>query len=268
MNATSALELTTWIGALSAIQIGLGTLSQANLFRHEQAWSVLRLRKSKQRTPNLTRMLTPIVTYPGMVWQCTLRIFLAGLLLVPQFGAAVDATAAAGLTGLMLLWKWRQGPSCVSGFDHMHLLLWTSLTMVFISKAWFPDPKLIPYCTGFLTAMVLLSYAVAGFIKVISPVWQQGRFLQLLRESGVMEDTTFSRILGKRPWSLLAAWAVIISECAAPLILLLPTNGVIAALSGLFLFHVLNTRLLAVHDFPLTWLSFYPSVLFTASRLL
>ncbi|CAM2009537.1 hypothetical protein [Acanthopleuribacter pedis] len=267
MDATTALQWTTWLGALSTIQVALGWLSQAKLFREPGllAWSVLRLRAAKRRRPRLTEAVTPLVGYHGVLVQLALRVILAGFTMWPSLPAAASALACTALFCLTLLWKWRQDPFAVNGNDQMHMLLWGSLALVHLGTWWFPDEKVSHLCLWFLTAMVLLSYATGGLAKVVDANWRGGKVFGQLHEVGVLRDLAATRGLCQAPWCHVAAWTVIAFELVAPLVLFLPPNVVVAVLCGLLLFHVVNAWLLAIQDFTLAWLTFFPAVYYTAN---
>ncbi len=266
-DAATALRWVTLLGALAALQTALGRLAVHHLFRDEGLLGLPILVQSaaKRRTPRLTVWLGHLTGYRATLAQLVLRCAAAVLLLLPNLEPLAYASACLLLTLLLHLWKWRHDPFGVNGNDHMQTLLWTTLALVYSGTHLGRNADLTQAGLVFLSAMVLLSYWVGGLAKIGDPVWRKGLIWVVLHGNGLLQARALSAALQQRPWAQVAAWLVILIELAAPLLLLPPTPWPAFALAGFLTFHLLNAWLLEIHDFTLTWLAFFPAVLFTAT---
>lgn len=268
-DPVSALRWVTLLAAVAALQTALGRLAVHRLYRDDGllAWSLLKQRAAKRRHPRLTAWLSGAMGYRGMLAQLLLRCGAAALLLTPNLPALVGAAACLLLTLLLALWKWRHDPFGVNGNDHMQSLTWATLAMIYSGAFFLPEADLVGPGLAFLTAMLLLSYWIGGLAKIVDPVWRSGAIWAVLQANGLLQAKPLQGCWQRRPCAVGAAWLVILLELAAPTMLFLPTPWLLIALVGFLTFHLINAWLLEISDFTLTWLAFFPALLFTAAQL-
>lgn len=189
-------------------------------------------------------------------------------------GAAAAVATLAGLAptltlgllvvaGLDLLRRF-DGPYN-GGSDRMRLLvlvgLWTA--------------RLLPACAalvlGYVAVQLVLSYAMAGWVKLAHRAWWTGQALvDVFAFSIYPRSETLRRFAGHPRLLGAAAWAMLIFEAAFPLALLHPT-ALGLALATALLFHTTNAVLFGLNRFVWAWLAGYPLLLWfqqAASRAL
>lgn len=154
-----------------------------------------------------------------------------------------------------------QGPYN-GGSDRMCLLI-----LICLSAAHLLPLKWREYAFGYLALQLVLSYFMAGWVKIMNPEWRSGRALQdVFRFSAypVSEDV---RRWADRPRLLwLMSWAVMLFELLFPATLLTPPL-LIAGLAIAALFHLANACLFGLNRFFWCWLAAYPSILWLQQRI-
>ena len=192
-----------------------------------------------------------------------MRIMLSAVLLaaVPLAPMAVPAL----LAGLMLLHlailPFFNGPYN-GGADRMSLLLLVCLTLAW----WLPAAREPAF--GYLAMQLLLSYAIAGWVKLVNPAWRRGRALRDVFALSAYPVGENVRALAGRPRLLLVAgWGVILFELALPLAFL-ARPALIAALAVAGLFHFANACLFGLNRFFWIWIAAYPSILWLNERVM
>jgi hypothetical protein len=193
------------------------------------------------------------------------RLFLPRLLLSLLLLLGIQASwACAGLVGLSLLILRRfQGPYN-GGSDRMGLLVLCCLC----AALFLPGPRWQEYAFGYLAMQLTLSYAVAGWVKLVNPDWRSGRALQDVFRFSVYPASESLRQWAGRPRLLRwMSWAVIVFEVLFPLAWLSQTTLLIAlALAALF--HAANACLFGLNRFFWIWLAAYPSLLWLQGRIM
>jgi len=187
------------------------------------------------------------------------RTVLCGLLV---FGVA-SPWPLVGLAGLSLLILHRfQGPYN-GGSDRMGLLALWCLALSRLA----PVPLWKELAFGYLGVQLVLSYFVAGGVKIVNPDWRGGRALRDVFQFSAYPVSEALRRWADRPRVLRAmSWAVILFELAFPLTLLSrPT--LIAGLAVAAVFHLANAGLFGLNRFFWTWLAVYPAILWLQARL-
>jgi hypothetical protein len=188
-----------------------------------------------------------------------LRIVLCGLLLFGVLG--LWALAGLAALGLAILHRF-QGPYN-GGSDRMGLLVLFCLLLSHVA----PDQTWKDLAFGYLALQLMLSYLIAGGVKIVNPDWRSGRALRDVFLFSAYPVSENLRRLADRPRLLLAvSWAVMVFELAFPATLLHPT-ALIAGLTLAALFHLANAVLFGLNRFFWIWLAAYPSILWFQQRL-
>jgi hypothetical protein len=187
------------------------------------------------------------------------RILLCALVIL-GFGAPWPLVGLA-LLSLVTLQRF-QGPYN-GGSDRMGLLaLWClALSQVL------PTEKTRELAFGYLGAQLVLSYFIAGWVKIMNPDWRRGRALRQVFAFSVYPVSESVRDWAARPRVLYAmSWAVMLFEIAFPLTLLSqPTLVVALALAAAF--HLANACLFGLNRFFWTWLAVYPAIVWLQGRI-
>lgn len=185
-----------------------------------------------------------------------------GLCLLVILGVASPwPLVALSLLSLLILQRF-QGPYN-GGSDRMGLLaLWClTLSQVMPTTAW----REVVF--GYLGLQLVLSYAIAGGVKIVNPDWRTGRALRDVFQVSAYPVSEELRHWADRPRVMqMMAWAVILFELAFPLTLLWrPALFVGLAVAGTF--HLANACLFGLNRFFWTWLAVYPAIVWLQDRL-
>lgn len=168
-----------------------------------------------------------------------------------------------GLAGLSLLILHHfQGPYN-GGSDRMGLLALWCLTL----SRLLPMAQGQELAFGYLGVQLVLSYLIAGWVKIRNPDWRSGRALRDVFQFSAYPVAEDLRRWADRPRVLRAmSWAVILFELAFPLTLL-SRETLIAGLVVAAVFHLANACLFGLNRFFWTWLAVYPAILWLQARL-
>ncbi|CAN5520151.1 HTTM domain-containing protein [soil metagenome] len=184
------------------------------------------------------------------------------LCLLVIFGIA-QPWPLVGLAGLSLLILHRfQGPYN-GGSDRMGLLALWCLTL----SRLMPTAQGQEVFFGYLGVQLVLSYFIAGGVKILNPDWRTGRALRDVFQFSTYPVSEDLRRWADRPRALLImSWAVILFELAFPLTML-SRETLIAGLVVAATFHLANACLFGLNRFFWTWLAVYPAILWLQARL-
>jgi hypothetical protein len=162
----------------------------------------------------------------------------------------------------MVILKRFQGPYN-GGSDRMSLLMLCCLCLVLF----IPALQWRECIFGYLAMQVILSYFIAGQVKIINPAWRSGRALQDVFLFSAYPVSESLRRLANWPRLLfLMSWAVILFEILFPLTLATQTTLIIGLMIA-SLFHFANAVLFGLNRFFWIWLAAYPSILWLQHRV-
>lgn len=165
------------------------------------------------------------------------------------------------ILGLFIL-KWFQGPYN-GGSDRMSLLILCCLCLVYFM----PTVQWREYIFGYLALQLMLSYFIAGWVKIVNPQWRDGRALQDVFRFSAYPVSEDLRNWADRPRLLcLMSWAVMLFELLFPVTLLTQTSLIIG-LAIAAMFHFANACLFGFNRFFWIWLAAYPSLLWLQQRI-
>lgn len=163
--------------------------------------------------------------------------------------------------GLFILKRF-QGPYN-GGSDRMSLLILCCLTCAHFV----PTIRLQEAAFGYLALQLVLSYFIAGWVKIINPEWRNGQALMDVFRFSAYPVSEALRKWANYPRLLhVMSWAVILFELVFPFSLMTQTTLII----GLFVaitFHFANACLFGLNRFFWIWLAAYPSILWLQERL-
>ena len=165
------------------------------------------------------------------------------------------------LCNVFLLWKFR-GPYN-GGADRLGLLILFCLIITHLAPTQYWKEVVL----GYLALQLVLSYFMAGWVKLCNPEWRSGRALQDVFQFSAYPSSEALRELIKFPKILfIASWIIIFLELIFPLSLF-SQSSLILALILMACFHLANAYLFGLNRFFWIWLSAYPSLLWLQMRL-
>lgn len=193
------------------------------------------------------------------------RLALSALLLAASVGAPLllPWLLVALVANHLLILPLFNGPYN-GGADRMSLLILICVT----AATTLPEPAWRELAFGYLGMQLLLSYFIAGWVKIVNPDWRSGRALRdVFLFSAYPAGENIRRWAGHPRLLLAAGWGVMLFELAFPLTLF-SRPALLAGLGVAALFHAANACLFGLNRFFWIWLCAYPSLLWLQERLL
>ena len=168
-------------------------------------------------------------------------------------GWAGPAMLGICIAGLAQLWRFR-GPYN-GGADKMLLLAITCVTLARLV------PSAAEIALAYLAVQLVLSYVVAGWVKLCNPDWRSGTALAEVFAYSVYPSSDDVRALAhKRKLLRVGSWAVIGFELAFPMALL-SQPALTLALCLATGFHLANAVLFGLNRFVWAWVATFPALL-------
>ena len=240
---------------LVAVAIAIGTLELLALrraFSDEGTWRWVSL------APELGRM--------GVVLRYRPFLLLLGVRLV----AALALLAGITTGGLVALVLWvtsllvnvRFRGTFNGGSDAMTMVVLTGLAVAHLGAG---HPVVVTGAMLYIAAQAILSYFIAGVVKVVNPDWRNGEALRaFVARRDVAAPLVVQRLLEGRPARVAASWLVMGFELAFPLALASPPLAF--ALVGIAAaFHLGNVVTFGLNRFLMAWAASWPAVVAAAS---
>lgn len=164
------------------------------------------------------------------------------------------------LMTILLIQKFR-GPFN-GGSDNMTLLI---LFCVGVSRLPL-SPKIAEALIAYLALQVVLSYFIAGVVKVRNRQWWNGELMTWLLRDSVYNVPTAFRKLAANPRSLKAIGrATLVFELLFPISLISPVT-LYLALGAAVLFHFGVALVLGLNRFLWIWMAAFPAVIWFQAR--
>jgi len=262
MTALEALRLTEALLGLSLLVQTLEHVWTRHALGPQGVWAWDVVRDEFAGLPRLARVLLDALLGPsGLGGVLGLRAAAALSLVV--WGGLLPACVASATTALVCL---RFRGLYNGGSDYMTVHVGLAVT---VAHAVNQAPTWVDGALGWIAIQTLLSYAVAGGIKLRSRAWRDGTALQGFLQCDRYATPALLRALIAHPGVARAASvAVIAFELSAPAVFCLPSRTAALAWLGAALgFHVVNAWALGLNRFVFAWLAAYPAVLYWAARL-
>lgn len=229
-------------------------------------WAILRMEvPSRPRwvRPLLDRLLSPRAYRALLLLRLTLAVALA----LGWLSGGTGLLGAATLFGmaLVLLMRWRGAFN--GGSDFMTLVTLTGLLMAHGVGA-FTTPEL-GWRAGlwYVALQSITSYFVSGWVKLLHPLWRNGRALPQFLDTGI-HGPLHSGSVFRRPWVARAvSWTFTVWEGLMPLALLEPRLALLlCSVAGAF--HFLVFRFFGLNRFFWAWLVSFPAIVYCAGNRL
>ena len=149
------------------------------------------------------------------------------------------------------------------GSDRMSVLMLICLMLTHLA----PTLRLQEASFGYLAAQLVLSYAMAGWVKAVNPEWRNGEALRKVFAQSAYPVAENLRALALAPRLMKRmSWAVVLFEIAFPLALF-NRSALAVALVLAAIFHAANACLFGLNRFLWIWLCAYPSLWWLQGRL-
>lgn len=147
------------------------------------------------------------------------------------------------------------------GSDRMRLLLLFSLCAARLA----PDARWQQVAVGYFAVQLILSYVLAGWVKLANPDWRSGQALaDVFTFSVYPVSSELQRIASFRHLLLVGSWFIILFELLFPLALV--SSGTLQlALLVAFMFHLTNACVFGLNRFLWVWTAGYPCLLWFQS---
>lgn len=143
------------------------------------------------------------------------------------------------------------------GSDRMRLLLLFCLCAARLA----PNQRWGEIALGYFAVQLLLSYVLAGWVKLVNPEWRSGQALADVFAFSVYPVSDDLRALASSRQLLVAAsWFIILFEVLFPLALF-DNTMLQAALALALLFHLVNACVFGLNRFLWVWAAGYPCLL-------
>ena len=255
--------------ALSRLLLGVSLgLSSAELLWNRamfspgglSSWTVLRTlhrrRSSRIETPR------DLILGEHFVALLIVRLMLASLLILPN----LPIYLYPGLEALLLLANMTisyRGPYGGDGSEQMNTVVLAGLLYTQLLPG--VSFRGVPLGLGFIATQLTLSYFIAGFAKLISPIWRSGRVVADILRSSTFGQPMAADWLDSFP-AIGAAlcWMVIIFEVGFPTVFVAPSRLIAWYFVAGVIFHLGISVAMGLNTFVPAFLAAYPSLLVTA----
>ncbi len=251
----SAYEWTLLILSLSLIVQTLEYLSLYTLFTEKGIWRWSQLRREFR----YLRFMDFALSEKTFLVLLVVRFLLSITLL---FSFSFPVVFSLFITSLLIAQRFRG--SFNGGSDYMTTIILSALSVA----AFFQTEKVMTGVLWYIAFQSVLSYFLAGLVKIRQPLWRKGQALTAFIHSPNYQcPSLIKAMLDKKEMALIASWCVMLGQLLFPLALFLPEPYVLAAISVAFLFHLNNVWLFGLNRFLLAWAATYPAIYFVAKSL-
>jgi hypothetical protein len=229
-----------------------------NLFRKEGllAWRILSLRPGFMFGSDWFHSL---FWERSIAWLLNLRIAAAvGLILTPRAGwAAVALLVIIATSWFLTMRSWLGG----DGSDEMGQIVSIGVLLIALG-IWLNQLTLSFAGTLLIGGQLTISYFFAGFAKLLSAEWRQGRAMVGVTGTHIYGHALTARVFGgSAVLSKCFCWLVIISETLFPLFILAPPKIFLITVTAFFMFHLSHAYFMGLNTFVWAFAAAYPSVL-------
>lgn len=205
------------------------------------------------------RWLQPVLAYRAFLGVLLVRLLAASLLLLGVRGATVPILWVA-----TLLVNVRFLGTFNGGSDSMTMVVLSGLVVAHLGAPW---PLLVQSALLYVAVQSLMSYFIAGCVKLKNREWRQGTALRSFVASPQFGAPEFVRQhLSSTAMARTASWSVMLFECTVPLALAGPTTAlvIIAAAS---VFHLGNVAVFGLNRFLFAWGATWPAIWYMSGQI-
>lgn len=153
----------------------------------------------------------------------------------------------------------------LSGDLHMALVLSAGLTVASLSSL---GSTLFVMAMGFIAIQAILSYFMAGGMKIVSQIWRHGTAVREIFGTRTWGNERLYAVLDRSPaLCLLGAWSVMLFEVFFPIVLVVDQRFVHVFLAVGVLFHLSNAVFMRLNGFLIAFPASYPAVVYVNDLL-
>ena len=197
-----------------------------------------------------------LLGYRTFLFVLAVRLLAALLLL-----AGVRGAVAPVLWITTLLVSVRFLGTFNGGSDSMTMVVLSALVVAHLGAAW---PLAERGALVYVAVQSIMSYCIAGLVKLANGEWRRGRALRSFVENPQFAvPGVFVRLFQSATLSRAASWLVIAFECAFPVVLAGPSIAAVLVFCAAA-FQLGNVALFGLNRFVLAWAATWPAVLYLA----
>jgi hypothetical protein len=245
-----ALALTVRIASGGLVIAGLESLAAREVFAagHPMARSVISMLHRSALSVGWDRTLNALVF---------LQVASAGWLVIFGPAHALSPVVLLLLLGSLLAVQWRRTLGG-DGAEQMSILIVLAAVLAFVPAE---SETVARIAAVFLVAQLVLSYATAGVVKLVSPIWRSEPILARILGTHRFGSSVLAGYLQRHPkLCVLAQWSVITLELGFVVALLLPLPGLLGFLLAGLCFHIACAVLMGLNTFLWAFPATYPCV--------
>lgn len=251
------LELITRLISFAVVLQGLEMLLIHHAWSKNGAWDWEVLKR--EYSPKMQKYLSGFLDEKHFLILMCVQVFLAA---INMFAAHYLLSGALLFTTVLTAMRFRG--TFNGGSDYMTTLV---LLAVFIG-GFFADNSLGQLaCFAYIGIQTILSYFIAGLIKLKEKSWRDGRAIkEFLLHSNYPVDSNTKALIKKPIFAHMASIIILIFECSFPLALMDKRICLIYLCIG-FLFHLENFFVLGLNRFVFAWLAAYPALYYLSDYI-
>jgi hypothetical protein len=263
MTAFQALEWTSRLTAFCVLLDVLETFYNYKSFTTTGLYNWIWLRQSRRfahQRPVFRKMTDAIFSTRVWFYMVALRGFAAFFLMIQPlpFFCLWILFFTGGLTNFRVQ---AFGAETQNRFTMMMITALCLYSCV-------PTVLVVETCLYFLAAQACLSYATAGFYKLLDKDWREGRGLFYVVNTPIwVTSSTMAHFFNQHTFfNKLFSWLIIGFECTFPLILVMEKPYGFIFIGIGILFHALNAIILGLNKFFWAWIATYPAIIYLLLR--
>jgi hypothetical protein len=260
-NIKNVYLISSLIMSIGLFIAALEDLSEFKIFekRGLLSWSISRLSAEWKHRGLFSKILHFLLNDIAFKVNVFARIVGSLLLFILSCLGIVSPATFCVLFFLNALISFRN-PYGLDGAYQMYLILLFGFTIGSLSGI---DSVTSKICIAFIAGQLICSYVIAGYVKLISPVWRKGYALPMIFSTACYGHPSIYKLVTQYPAiSCFLSWSTILFECSFFLILILPQPFALCFLFMGFLFHFANALFMGLNDFLFAFVTAYPSMLY------
>lgn len=200
------------------------------------------------------------------IFKCSiyLRVFLCLLLFIFSLLNIVSPTLICSVFFLNLLMNFRS-PYGLDGSYQMTLVILFALS---IGSLFGISSPISTICLLFIAGELLISYFIAGFNKLISPMWRTSSALHGIFSTRSYGHAFFFQLINQMQLlTTFLSWFIILFEMLFFTVLFFHPMYTILFFTIGFLFHAFNAVFMGLNNFLLTFSAAYPALFYCVNYL-
>ena len=265
-NTAFTYQATLCILSIGLFIAALEDLKSWSIFKPKGllSWDVSKL--SFKRSAKDLRQRVFNVLLQDSVFKCSiyLRAFACFLLFIFSLLNIISATLICSVFFLNLFMNFRS-PYGLDGSYQMTLVILFALS---IGSLFGINSPVSTICLLFIAGELLASYFIAGFHKLISPMWRTSSALHGIFSTKSYGHDFFFRFINRM--QLLAtflSWFVFLFEILFFTVLFFPPMYTILFFTIGFLFHLFNAIFMGLNNFLFTFSATYPALFYCVNYI-